>query len=142
MKAANVAAQAFVRTLSKVVGAEVIDDAITFFTAFSGMEEGFKDRANTVFALLASPNTAFVVASRAATPSRKPTSLLAACSRRASTCVDRQPDASEFGDGMAEATRERRAHSRHRPRGPLRQSADFRLVARAKKNLVGLAEHV
>src|SRR5258706_5048131 len=61
MKAANVAAQAFVRTLSRVVGAEVIDDAITFFTAFSGMEEGFKHRANTVFDLLASSRTAFVL---------------------------------------------------------------------------------
>src|SRR5258706_10417776 len=61
MKAANVAAQAFVRTLSRVVGAEVIDDAITFFTAFQGMEEGFKSRANVGFDLLASPSTAFVL---------------------------------------------------------------------------------
>src|SRR5205085_11940711 len=61
MKAANVATQAFVRTLSKVVGAEVLEDAITFFTAFSGMEEGFKNRANVVFELLASPRTAFVL---------------------------------------------------------------------------------
>ena len=89
MKAANVAAQAFVRTLSKVVGAEVIDDAITFFTAFSGMEEGFKHRANTVFELLASPKTAFVlVRRRAGTPSKKLTSSRAGCSKRTSRSAD------------------------------------------------------
>ena len=45
VKAVNVAAQAFLRTVAKVVGAEVIDDAIAFFQAFEGMEEGFRDRA-------------------------------------------------------------------------------------------------
>jgi uncharacterized membrane protein len=43
----NVAAQAFLRTVAKVVGAEVIDDAIAFFQAFEGMEAGFRDRADT-----------------------------------------------------------------------------------------------
>ena len=48
MKAASVAAQAFVRQVSKVVGAEVFEDAITFFQAFDGMEAGFKERADHV----------------------------------------------------------------------------------------------
>ncbi len=42
MKAVNVAAHAFVRTVSKVIGAEVFDDALAFFQAFQGMEEGFR----------------------------------------------------------------------------------------------------
>src|SRR5699024_877383 len=48
MRAVNMAAQAFVRTVSKVVGAEVFDDAIAFFQAFEGMEQGFKERAAKV----------------------------------------------------------------------------------------------
>ena len=61
LKAASVAAQAFVRTVSKVVGTEVFDDAITFFQAFEGMEQGFKERARSVMALLTDPGTAFVL---------------------------------------------------------------------------------
>ncbi|CAN5311590.1 hypothetical protein BH20ACT3_BH20ACT3_15560 [soil metagenome] len=48
MKAVNVAAQAFVRSVSKVVGGEVFNDAVTFFQAFDGMEEGFRQRADVV----------------------------------------------------------------------------------------------
>ncbi len=61
MKAVNVAAQTFVRSVSKVVGAEALDDALAFFGAFSGMEEGFKARANVVLQLLDDPETAFVL---------------------------------------------------------------------------------
>ncbi|HET8931640.1 MAG TPA: ArsA-related P-loop ATPase [Acidimicrobiales bacterium] len=61
MKAVNMAAQTFVRSVSRVVGAEVLDDALAFFGAFSGMEEGFKERANVVLELLEDPATAFVL---------------------------------------------------------------------------------
>lgn len=61
VRAVNVAAQAFLRTVSKVVGGEVIDDAIAFFQAFHGMEEGFRQRAAAVTELLAAPETAFVL---------------------------------------------------------------------------------
>jgi anion-transporting ArsA/GET3 family ATPase len=57
----GVAAQALLRTISRVVGTEPVDDAITFFRAFEGMEEGFRDRANQVMELLASDDTAFVL---------------------------------------------------------------------------------
>ncbi len=60
-KAVNVAAQAAVRSISKVVGADVIGDAIAFFQAFEGMEEGFKDRAAHVNQLLSADQTAFVL---------------------------------------------------------------------------------
>ncbi len=61
MKAVNVAAQTFVRSMSRVVGTEVLDDALAFFGAFSGMEEGFKERAQVVLELLEDPATAFVL---------------------------------------------------------------------------------
>ena len=61
VKAVNVAAQAVTRSLSKVVGAEVIGDAIAFFQAFEGMEEGFKQRAARVDELLRDRSTAFVL---------------------------------------------------------------------------------
>src|SRR6476620_11726638 len=61
MKAVNVAAQAFVRSVSKVVGGEVFDDAVAFFQAFEGMEAGFKERAELVLDLLTSPATGFVL---------------------------------------------------------------------------------
>jgi len=61
MRAATTAAHLFVRSVTKVVGAEVFDDAITFFQAFQGMEAGFKQRAEAVVALLADEGTAFVL---------------------------------------------------------------------------------
>lgn len=61
VKAVNLAAQTVVRSLSKVVGGEVIADAIAFFGAFEGMEEGFKQRAAAVDELLRSDQTAFVL---------------------------------------------------------------------------------
>ncbi len=61
VKAVNVAAQAFLRTLSKVVGGDAVRDAITFFQAFEGMEQGFIERAKRVQALLAHPDTVFVL---------------------------------------------------------------------------------
>jgi len=61
VKAMNVAAQTFLRTVSKVVGSDVVEDAIAFFQAFEGMEEGFRQRAARVNELLAAPETAFVL---------------------------------------------------------------------------------
>src|SRR3546814_14103898 len=64
------ATQTFLRTVARVVGADVIDDAVAFFQAFDGMEEGFKRRAtrvqerlcdeDTAFALVASPRRATI----------------------------------------------------------------------------------
>ena len=41
--------------------AAVIDDAIAFFAAFEGMEQGFRERSANVRTLLDSPATAFVL---------------------------------------------------------------------------------
>jgi anion-transporting ArsA/GET3 family ATPase len=57
----GVAAQALLKTLSKVAGADVVRDAVTFFQAFEGMEEGFRERAGRVRELLTQPETAFVL---------------------------------------------------------------------------------
>jgi len=57
----SVAAQAFLRTVARVVGTEVIDDVLAFFRAFEGMEDGFRSRANEMTQLLASSETAFVL---------------------------------------------------------------------------------
>ncbi len=61
VRAVNVATQAFLRTVSRVVGSDVLDDAVAFFRAFDGMEEGFRDRSAHVGQLLIDPATAFVL---------------------------------------------------------------------------------
>lgn len=61
MKALSVATQAFLKTISRVAGSEIVEDAVAFFRAFDGMEEGFRDRARRVEQLLADPGTAFVL---------------------------------------------------------------------------------
>jgi anion-transporting ArsA/GET3 family ATPase len=61
LKALTMATQALLRTISKVAGSEIVEDAMAFFRAFDGMEEGFRERARGVEALLADPGTAFVL---------------------------------------------------------------------------------
>ncbi len=61
LRVGALAAHAVVRTISRVVGTEVVDDVLAFFRAFEGMEEGFRTRANETLALLASDQTAFVL---------------------------------------------------------------------------------
>ncbi len=147
MKAANLAAQAFVRTLAKVVGAEVIDDVITFFTAFSGMEEGFKHRATVVFDKLASPATSFVLV----TSPRRDTVVEAeyfadrltesGISIRALVVNRMHP---HFGTGLPEAARERAHTLAGTDLGGLYANlADFQMVAsREEEHLSGLAERI
>ena len=61
LRAVNMAAQAVMRTIGKVVGAEALEDGLAFFTAFDGMEQGFRDRADRVQELLTDPATAYVL---------------------------------------------------------------------------------
>jgi anion-transporting ArsA/GET3 family ATPase len=60
-----VATQALLRTISKVAGAEIVQDAVGFFQAFEGMEDGFRSRASAVHELLADPATAYVLVTSA-----------------------------------------------------------------------------
>ena len=60
-RAVGLATSAFVRTVSKVVGAAVVEDAVEFFQAFDGLEEGFRDRAHAVAERFRADSTAFVL---------------------------------------------------------------------------------
>jgi anion-transporting ArsA/GET3 family ATPase len=148
MKAATVAAQAFVRAMTRVVGAEVFDDAITFFNAFQGMEKGFKERADAVTALLADEGTAFVLV---ASPRRDTvaeadffaTKLADMGARVRALVVNRMTP--RFGSGLAEAARERsRSLGTDTPLGALYANlADFDAAADAEdSHLVDLAAKV
>lgn len=112
MKAATAAAQAFVRSVTKVVGGEVFDDAITFFTAFEGMERGFKERAQSVKELLADHSTAFVLVASPRRDTVEEARFFAAklaesgIAVRALVVNRMQP---RFGDGLAEASAARAA---------------------------------
>ena len=147
MKAVNVAAQTFLRTVAKVVGAEVIDDAVAFFQAFEGMEQGFRERADAVFHLLSDDDTAFVLV---ASPRRDTIEEATYFAERLAEAdisvraliVNRMHP--RFGDGLAEATRERAATLAGTDLGGLyRNLADFQLVAsREDEHLAGLADAV
>ena len=63
LKTLSFATQALLRTISKVTGGEIVEEAIAFFQAFEGMEEGFRLRAQHVDQLLNDPETAFVLVS-------------------------------------------------------------------------------
>jgi anion-transporting ArsA/GET3 family ATPase len=61
LKFMGVAAAALLRTISRVAGADIVHDAVAFFQAFEGMEEGFRARAARVRELLTQADTAFVL---------------------------------------------------------------------------------
>jgi anion-transporting ArsA/GET3 family ATPase len=63
LRAFSVASQALLKTISRVAGAEIVNDAVAFFQAFAGMEEGFRHRAGRVRELLGDQATAFVLVS-------------------------------------------------------------------------------
>ena len=134
MKAVNVAAQTFLRTVAKVVGGEVIDDAVAFFQAFEGMEEGFRERADAVLQLLSDDDTAFVLVASPRRDTIEEAQFFAAKLAEAditvrALIVNRMHPT--FGTGLAEATRERAATlDGHRPRRPLPQPG--RLPARGR----------
>jgi anion-transporting ArsA/GET3 family ATPase len=63
LRAFSVASSALLKTISKVAGADIVNDAVAFFQAFAGMEEGFRLRALHVRKLLGDESTAFVLVS-------------------------------------------------------------------------------
>jgi anion-transporting ArsA/GET3 family ATPase len=147
LRAVNLATQTFVRTVARVVGADVIDDAVAFFQAFEGMEEGFKSRAERVAQRLRDTDTAFVLV---ASPRRD---TIAEASYFVEKLTEGGIDVHalvvnrmhpRFSEGLAEATRERADSLAHARIGALyRNLADFQLVAsREDENLAGLAEKV
>jgi anion-transporting ArsA/GET3 family ATPase len=63
LRAIGLATQMFLRATSKAVGGAIVADAVAFFEAFEGMEQGFRDRAAKVEELLVDGTTAFVLVS-------------------------------------------------------------------------------
>ena len=61
LKVLNFAAQPVLKAIGAVVGSEVLSDATAFFQAFSGMETGFRERADRVAELVTSDVTRFVL---------------------------------------------------------------------------------
>lgn len=65
LKVLNLATQPILRTIGRVIGADVLADAVDFFQAFEGIEPGFVRRAGAVQALLNSSACRYVVVSSA-----------------------------------------------------------------------------
>jgi anion-transporting ArsA/GET3 family ATPase len=147
VKAVNVAAQAFLRTVSKVVGGDVIDDALAFFRAFEGMEQGFHERADRVNNLLADDRTAFVLV---ASPRRDTLAEARYFAERLGEAgitvealvVNRVHP--QFGDALAEATRARADTLAGSDLGALYANlAELQTVAaREREHLTGLTDVV
>jgi anion-transporting ArsA/GET3 family ATPase len=57
----NAATQPLLRAIGRVVGSDVLADAVAFFQSFAGMEGGFRDRAEEVIDLLRSDDTRYVI---------------------------------------------------------------------------------
>ena len=147
MKAVNVAAQAFIRTVAKVVGADVFDDAVAFFAAFEGMEQGFKQRAATVLQLLTDPRTAFVLVASPRRDTVEEAHFFAAKLGEndipvQALIVNRMHP--RFDAGRPEAAQERARTLAGTDLGALYANlAEFTLVAaREEEHLEGLAEQV
>ena len=143
----SVAAQAFLRSVSKLVGSEVLEDALRFFTAFEGMEAGFKERAAKVQALLADPGTAYLLV---ASPRQDTVAEAAWFAERLRSShlpvealvVNRVHP--RFDEGSAEADRLRAETLAGTPLGALYSNlADFRTMAEGEEaHLVGLSAAV
>ncbi len=61
LKAFGLAGRTFLWSVSRVIGKELLRDAIAFFQAFDGMDEGFRRRAETVAISLKAPTTAYAI---------------------------------------------------------------------------------
>lgn len=142
LRVAGFAVQTFLRTVAKVAGSAVIDDVVAFFRAFEGMEEGFRERAQTVDALLRDAGTAFVLVT---SPRRDATEEAQYFAKRladheqtvAALIVNRVHP--PFGDESPDGLRARAADLRAHPDGDTDAArrlallydnlADFRLIA-------------
>ena len=65
-KVLSVASQPLLRAVGRVIGSDVLTDAVAFFQAFAGMDAGFRERAEAVTALLREPDDAIRAGHRAA----------------------------------------------------------------------------
>lgn len=61
MRVVSGAAQTVLRPLTKVIGGDVVSDAVEFFRAFDGMEAGFRSRATETLELLSADATSWLL---------------------------------------------------------------------------------
>jgi anion-transporting ArsA/GET3 family ATPase len=147
VKAVNFAAQALLRTASRVVGSAVIEDVLGFFQAFEGMEDGFRNRAAKVDELLDAYGTHFLLV---ASPRRDTIVEAAFFAEQLSGAevtisalvVNRMHP--HFGSGDPSEARRRAEELGGTDLGGLYANlADFDLVARREEeHLIDLAERV
>lgn len=65
LRAVSAFSQPVLRTISRVVGARALDDALSFFKAFQGLDAGFRERAQEVDRVLHDASTKYVVVTSA-----------------------------------------------------------------------------
>lgn len=65
LRVLNFATQPILKIIGRVIGADVLADAINFFQAFDGIENGFRQRALEVQSLLKSNDSKYVVVASA-----------------------------------------------------------------------------
>ncbi len=61
----NVGTRVVMRVLARLVGSSLVDDVVTFFADFEGMDAGFRRRASEIEDLLAGPDTAYLLVAAA-----------------------------------------------------------------------------
>jgi anion-transporting ArsA/GET3 family ATPase len=141
LRAVSGATQLLLRTISKVVGGEVVADAVAFFQAFEGMEEGFRDRAQHVLALLSDPITAFVLVASPRRDAVDEALFFASKLRQSGIGVEAlvvNRLFPSFGSGGAAEARSRAASLAGTPlAGPYANLADFREVAEREERHYG-----
>jgi len=67
LKVISTLTQPVVRLISKVIGAQALEDTVEFFQAFQGLDAGFRDRAVAVETVLHDKRTQYVLVSTAQT---------------------------------------------------------------------------
>ncbi|GIU86162.1 MAG: anion transporter [Acidimicrobiia bacterium] len=156
LRVASLAVQTFLRTVSRVVGSEVVEDVIAFFRAFEGMEEGFRARATAVEELLADPDTAFVLVTSPRRDAVEEATYFANRltdhhQRVEALIVNRvhPPFGDESPDGLRARARELTVHpgadpgAAHRLAVLYENLADFREIAvRERRHLEGLRDRI
>lgn len=61
MRPLSVGAQAVMRLLGRLVGGTLVDDVVTFFGEFEGLDQGFRRRAAEIESILSEGDTAYLV---------------------------------------------------------------------------------
>lgn len=136
----NAATQPVLKLIGRVVGSDVLGDAVAFFQAFAGMEVGFRDRADAVARLLRDDDTQFVLVTSPRRDALDEAAWFAAeLDRRghgvAVTVVNRIHPA--FGEGTAADARAKADKADGDVAAMWRNLADLRQLAESERAEVG-----